>query len=418
MYQEHKQKAILKYLKENAYKMCRKPSGNFTCAYVEPGANYINSLWDWDSRFGVEALFDLTEKLKNSSDFDYLATKEMIIECGKGCIINFLDKQLEDGFTPIGVFSGDDWFERIKHAHDSGNVNNQMKPVLAQFIRIVGDYSNDFKFFDLDKVKKYFAYYDEHQLDAWSNLYVWQNDLMVGIDNNPGVFFRPSKSSADIYLNALMVEDLNAFAYVLEKLGDKEAKLYKDKANALKDLINKEMYDERDAFYYTQDVIVDRTVEKTGYHHGFPLENKGLPIKIRSLAGFFPLWAGIPTKEQVEDIVKKNFNDDSILCKAGIRTLAKNEKMFDERESNNPSNWLGPVWTIGNVVVWKALKKYGFDDLAETIRQKTIDLLGDSVINDGGFYESYRGNGEHMLFLGFLSWNCLVSEMLDENIKL
>ena len=418
MYALEKQRAILKYLKENAYKMCREPSGNFTKPYVEPGAVYISSLWDWDSRFGVEALFDITEKLKGTKDFDYEKTKAWVIECGKGCIINFFDKQLEDGFLPIGVFNGDDWVPRMKENHKARKVNH-VKPVIAQFIKMVADYSNDFTFFDLEKVEKYFDYYDKYQKDEWTGLYVWQNDLMIGIDNNPTVFFRPPLSSADIYLNTFMVEDLNCFSYILEKLGNVDrANYYKEKSKALSDLINKEMYDERDAYYYSQDVIVDRQVEQMGYHHGFPLENKGLPIKIRVWAGLMPLWAGIPTQNQANAIIEKNFSDDTLFCKAGIRSLASNEKMFDERSSNNPSNHVGPVWTINNVITWKGLKRYGFTDLAEELRRRTIDMLGDSVINDGGFYESYRCNGEHMLFCGFLSWNCLVSEMLDEGIEI
>ncbi len=53
----------------------------------------------------------------------------------------------------------------------------------------------------------------------------------------------------------------------------------------------------------------------------------------------------------------------------GIRTLSQLEKMYDLRASNNPSNWLGPIWGISNYLVFRGLQKYrlprGCADLAE-----------------------------------------------------
>ena len=37
----------------------------------------------------------------------------------------------------------------------------------------------------------------------------------------------------------------------------------------------------------------------------------------------------------------------------GVRTLSPLEKMYDLRASNNPSNWLGPVWGMSNYMVFR-----------------------------------------------------------------
>ena len=71
IYQEEKQKAILNYLSKNAYNMCREPVGRIKYAFVEPGAHYKAELWDWDSFFAMEALMDITEKMKDQDGFDY-----------------------------------------------------------------------------------------------------------------------------------------------------------------------------------------------------------------------------------------------------------------------------------------------------------------------------------------------------------
>jgi len=34
--------------------------------------------------------------------------------------------------------------------------------------------------------------------------------------------------------------------------------------------------------------------------------------------------------------------------------------MFDLSVTNNPSNWLGPIWLVANYVVFRGLLNYGY----------------------------------------------------------
>lgn len=403
---------ILKYLKENAYLMCRKATGVLKYDFLDPGANYGGTLWDWDSCYSAEALIELTEKLKGSDGFDYEEKKAKVISCAKGSVLNFLDWQQEDGYIPVCLYSAGRDVYFLTERHRQGLKNNQVKPIICQSIENVSEYCGDYTWFDLDKVKKYFEYYFLSQFDERSGLFVWQNDLMVGVDNNPTVFYRSQKSSADIFLNSLMAKELECFVNILNKLGKTdEAEVFDERRLDLCNSLNLNCFDRRDAIYYSQDVQIDRTMEELGFHVNAPINYYGLPLKIRLWAGLLPLFAGVPNEEKAKALVK-NIEDEDMFCEFGIRSLARNEKMYNEQPTNNPSNWQGPVWIIANYLIAKGFARYGYKKEADYIFSKTVELLANSIIESEGMYESYTASGEPMLFKGFLSWNCLAVKMI------
>ena len=96
----------------------------------------------------------------------------------------------------------------------------------------------------------------------------------------------------------------------------------------------------------------------------------------------------------------------------GVRTLARNEKMYNLEKSNNPSNWLGAIWIVANYLVYKGLLRYNKTDIAEELRRKTVLLLEKNLEKYGDMFESYHPDtGEPNLFPGFLSWNLLAIEL-------
>ena len=127
------------------------------------------------------------------------------------------------------------------------------------------------------------------------------------------------------------------------------------------------------------------------------------------------MWAGICSAEQAERMCRHPRENEDILAAYGIRTCARTEKMYSLEKSSNPSNWLGAVWVLANVLVWQGLKDYGQGELAERVRQATIELLAQNLREHGELFESYHPDtGEPMLHPGFLSHNMPVMEMLRE----
>ena len=241
---------IESFLKENAFKMLKGASGVLTHAFIDPGAGYDYNLWDWDSYFACDAMLKICEHFKDDESFDYQATIEKVINHGKGCVLNFLDLQTRDGFIPMACTDTKYYAEFLYTAHENGEAVNQHKPFLAQNALNLCKATGDYNWFDIEKVIKYIEYYYQNQYHEKSGLFFWQDDVMIGIDNNPTVFGRPDKSTADIYLNCFIYAELKALAQLLDKKADGRAKIYTAKAENLKKAINDNMFDEKDGIYY------------------------------------------------------------------------------------------------------------------------------------------------------------------------
>ena len=83
---------------------------------------------------------------------------------------------------------------------------NMHKPFLCSQMCLISDYTGDYSWTEefLPGAAKYFDCYDHYYFHENSGLYVWQDDIMIGMDNDPATFGRPPFSTANIYLNSFI----------------------------------------------------------------------------------------------------------------------------------------------------------------------------------------------------------------------
>jgi putative isomerase len=87
--------------------------------------------------------------------------------------------------------------------------------------------------------------------------------------------------------------------------------------------------------------------------------------------------------------------------------------MYSLKASNNPSNWLGPVWGISNFLVFSGLVRYGYRDDARELAGKTVRLFGQDLAENKTLHEFYHPDtGEPIMTPGFQNWNYLVLNMI------
>lgn len=383
---------------------------NLKRPFIVPGTGYLTELWGWDTYWEALAIkrsFELFGEEEMTRAGVSKKTAEAHI-CGS--VLNFLDAQQADGYIPIMVSAGGLFEGFFEDEHKKGTPLNQHLPFLCRLTLLADEFSGGFDY-DKEKLVKYMRYYEEKQYDKKSGLFFWQDDIMVGIDNNPTVFYRPHRSSADIFLNSFIYLEYVA----LSKLSnDADAA---EKAEKLKAAINAEMWDTRDGIYYSQDVNLFKTqcvVKGVALHSGLDPHWNTMPLKIRFWGCFLPMYAGICSDEQAERMCKHLIDNDELFAEYGIRTLAKNEKMYSlVKSAGNPSNWLGAVWVIANYCVYKGLARYGKVELAEKLKEATFKLLNKNLEERGDFFESYHpDSGEPFMHAGFLSHNLPVIDML------
>ncbi len=402
---------IKKYIYKDYKEMCRESGGSLKYPFLTPGsAAYADVLWDWDSWLSDVALRQILQDIGSEKDKKDAAKYE------QGCILNYLSFSSIDGWIPITIGRNTDLTSlKPKNIYEE----NMHKPCLAQhaaFLTKINNGNAEWLREAFSKLQYFIGNYRNHQRDAATGLYFWQNDVMIGVDNDPCTFYRPPRSSGSIYLNCLMYKELEAMVYLSKQLNYTGiAPEYQKDADELKQAIQEYCWDERDGFFYSVDLnLLPVDNFKWGYHSGAPRNYNCLIQRIGVWSGFMAMWAGIATPEQAKRMVEEHYmNMKTFNAPYGVRTLSKMEKMYNLKASGNPSSWQGPIWGISNYMTWKGLVRYGFNKEAKDLATKTISLFGRDFERFGTLHEYYQPeNGEPILNPGFQNWNYLVLNML------
>lgn len=399
------------FVMERTEDVLKKPRSFIYYPFIDPGSVYDGNVWDWDTYWSVYGFLNLADSYEDKT------MKEKLLLHAKGNVRNFFDHQLPDGYIPMMIEVAD-WPEPyLNMRHKEGKLMNMHKPFLASQICLICGYEGSYDWAEeyLTGLESYFACYDRFYFHENSGLYVWQDDIMIGMDNDPATFGRPPFSTANIFLNSFMCVELLAGAKLFRRFGwNQNAEELLKKRERLIEAIQNECWDKRDGFFYSVDVDI-KTRKYDWFHQGLGVFWKTLPIKIRVWSGFIPMYAGIATKEQAERMVRHIFDKDTFESEYGVTTLAKDEKMFDLSVTNNPSNWLGPIWLVANYVVFRGLMNYGYREEAKLLYERTMTLLGRDLKENGCLHEYYDPfDGHPIMNGGFINWNILALNMADE----
>ena len=345
----------------------RAPAGNLRHPYLHPGAGYAGILWDWDAYFCAVGLAPWMEQVR-----PHVA----------GCVRNFLDHQRADGSIPYSLTS-----QSVRQESRPADApQNSAKPLLAQFALLAGVEARE-------ALGRHVAHWEATQRAA-CGLFTFRSHRGSGSDNHPAVYGRPFNSSADVFLNSLMVEEYRALAQPA-------------KADALAALVRERMWDPLDGLFYNLDVGA-QDAGKVNQAAMWPV-----PLKFRMWTTVMPLWAGIATKEQAERVVRDHLlNPAEFWSPHGLRSMARNEPGYRIFAGSNPSDWQGPIWVVANYLAWRGLLNYGYEREARQLAGNLVAMLKVDIAARGCLHEYYdpeTGNG--LTHPGFLNWNTLAVPM-------
>ncbi|MFC3809507.1 MGH1-like glycoside hydrolase domain-containing protein [Lacihabitans lacunae] len=106
-------------------------------------------------------------------------------------------------------------------------------------------------------------------------------------------------------------------------------------------------------------------------------------ISMPTAMGFTPIMAGSPTKEQAAEMAKKIMGEDftgprldGFLCPS----LAVTSPSFEHNRY-----WRGPVWLQVNWILERGFRQYGFNEVADRLKQDSL-----SLVQKDGFYEYFN----------------------------
>ncbi|MBX7121152.1 MAG: hypothetical protein K1X42_03410 [Opitutaceae bacterium] len=193
----------------------------------------------------------------------------------------------------------------------------------------------------------------------------------------------------DVLFNAILVRSNLALIAMGQRNAQDTAEVerWNEKTIAA---MNLKLWDEREGFYFPYDLRGERR------------------LTIKTSSGFMPLLAGIPSQTQAARLVQHLHGSfvqgqDWRLC----ASTAPTEPSFDPVRY-----WRGPIWANLNWMLHHGLRRYGFEQEAEKLKQDTLDLL-----SEGGLFEYFNPKPGNPKGLGSdnFSWSAALALDLIRN---
>jgi len=153
-------------------------------------------------------------------------------------------------------------------------------------------------------------------------------------------------------LNSLYALDAWCLAQMARILKDEqEFTNYTEEYEQMKDLINDNLWNEADGFYY------DR------YWDGSFSQKK-------AASNFYPLLAKIPDQERALLLKKRLLNEEEFWGEYVVPTISRDDPEFVDQDY-----WRGKIWSPTNYLIYQGLKAYGFDAVASEYAKKSMELF-------------------------------------------
>jgi hypothetical protein len=128
------------------------------------------------------------------------------------------------------------------------------------------------------------------------------------------------------------------------------------------------MYDEETRQYFSRDFITYKR------------------IKTPTIATFMPLYAGTITKKRAEQLVELLSDHKEYWLHHPVPSVPLSSPYFDEKRY-----WQGPSWINTNWLIIQGLRRYGFDDVATELTDKTVEMVSKSGTHE--YFSPLDGQG-------------------------
>ncbi len=165
-----------------------------------------------------------------------------------------------------------------------------------------------------------------------------------GMDNSPR--FDAGVPLQAVDFNAYVVNEMNCLADLALLINRKdEAEAWRTRARELSEVLNELLWDETDGFYY------DRTLD-------------GEPVRLRTSAGFLPLFAGVPDRVQAWRLLDHLRDPNEFWTAFPVPSVARDEPSYEL------DMWRGPTWLNIDLLIVEGLVRYGYGEVARELAQR------------------------------------------------
>ena len=333
---------------ELAYDHVKYQDGLVQPLYMDEGL-WDDTIWIWDSEFMV--LF-----CKYAPD----------LYPGIETLDNFYYTMLEEGSSSLRIQHPDNppffaWVESeyYKFTNDKAHLRELLldKRFLQRYFDLFNELNPEMKFS-----------FEHHPmaLKYVGDGYLW-NGISSGMDNTPR-----TRKGEILWVDAISQQALSALyiSRLAKEVGDRETeRKFRGIYETLKRKINKLYWDREDNCYY--DI----------------LRADGSLTKILTPASFWPVLAGVPTRQQVRRMADFALQDNKLGGRVPWVTVSRDDTDFDSRDGNY---WKGAMWLPTAYMAIKSLQSYDLLEEASSTAESVLRYM----------LETYREYEPHTI------WEC------------
>ena len=316
------------------------PLGNVAYEAMFPSKVKYIGLWLWDSAMHA------------------LALRHIDPELARNQIRAMLAYQLPDGMLPDAI-------------HDEGIVAEIDHPIRAEVTKPPILAWAALKLHELDPDLEFLKeiYFPLVRWNAWwvsmndddaDGLVQYNHPYSSGLDDNPLWDYGMPVESPDI--NTYLCVQMGSLAVMAEMIGiEVERAMWHKRAESI-----------------VRRMIEDLWDEQAGVFQALHEEE---PIPVLTPFNLFPLWTGQLPEYICVRLIEHLKNPDEFWGEFVIPSVARNDPHF-----NPDKMWQGPIWVNINYIFIEALEQIGRYQLAEQIRDKTLEL----IMNQPSMFEYYN----------------------------
>jgi putative isomerase len=325
------------------------PQGQVAYEAMMPSKLSYVGLWLWDSAMHA------------------LAYRYVDPDLARNQIRAMLAAQLDDGMLPDAIYD-EGVIATIDHPI-SAEVTKP--PILAWAALKLHETDPDPDFLQEIYVPlvRWNAWWFAMNDDDVDGLAQYNHPYSSGLDDNPLWDRGMPVESPD--LNTYLCVQMGSLAEIAEILGiDFEAKMWRKRASAIVQRMINDMWD--------------------GESGVFRALHEEQPLPVITPFNLYPLWTGQLPDDIRQRLLEHLTNPEEFWGDFALPSVAYNDPSFDPE-----TMWRGPVWVNINYFFVEALKQIGEIELADALRNKTLDLImsQDSIFE---YYNALTGEPPEM----------------------
>jgi neutral trehalase len=172
--------------------------------------------------------------------------------------------------------------------------------------------------------------------------------------NSEAILSRSLFSVEDLSFNCIFIRANECLEEIAAGIGKELPADLKARINKSRDALD-QLWDDQHSEYFSRSFVSHKLIEES------------------TIAAFLPLYSGAINKEKAEHLVNMLKKRRTFASSWPVPSVPLNSPFF-----NQYKYWQGPTWVNTNWLIIEGLKRYGYKEEAEILKERTVEMVAKS----------------------------------------